>query len=82
MYTQLLSALLYSTGFPKKDARFQNCKNCFVVLRDDREGRIIKLSTLNISAIIIMGNPVVFSNAFTMVYGCCFDKLKDGIINI
>ena len=36
------------TGLPKKDARFSKLKNTTDLLSEDREGKIIKISTLNI----------------------------------
>ena len=36
------------TGFPKKDARFSQMKNMPDHLSNDREGKIIEISTSNI----------------------------------
>ena len=46
-------SLIYmiDTGFPKKDARFSKIKNIPDLLSDDKEGRIIEISTFNIWAI-------------------------------
>ena len=37
-----------NTGFPKKDARFSKIKNIPDLQSDDKEGKIIEMSTFNI----------------------------------